>query len=165
MYNKHGKDATNSKKYRVSGETRILALRMLEEKKAKEAAGLPPRATPRPRVAMPKKPASVKKESSGSVPEDPQSFDMTMSISEKIKQEGRARKVSSAAPLSNSGTPAPSAPKMSSPAPAITKGEKLPAKKKGTAAPVKKQQPKKSIEGMTLFSHCVEFTFANRSYS
>jgi hypothetical protein len=37
MYNKHGKSSTESKKYRTSGETYELALRMLKEKKDKAA--------------------------------------------------------------------------------------------------------------------------------
>jgi COMPASS component SPP1 len=152
MYNKHGKDANNSRKFRLSGETRKLALTMLEEKKAKEAAGVPPRATPKPKIPAAKKtqPATTKKEpSTGSRDATPGLDMMSMSISEKIKFEGRARKTSSAAPPSNSGTPAPSsAPKMSSPAPPAAKVEKPATKKKGTAAPVKKQVKRQKVEGM-----------------
>lgn len=38
LYNKHGKNSNESKKYRTSGETYQLALRMLQEKKDKAAA-------------------------------------------------------------------------------------------------------------------------------
>lgn len=38
MYNKHGKSANESRKYRQNGETYELALRMLQEKKEKLAA-------------------------------------------------------------------------------------------------------------------------------
>jgi hypothetical protein len=38
LYNRHGKSAVESKKYRTSGETYKLALQMLAEKNAKEAA-------------------------------------------------------------------------------------------------------------------------------
>ena len=38
LYNKHGKSSTESKKCRIAGETRILALKMLVEKKEKLAA-------------------------------------------------------------------------------------------------------------------------------
>jgi COMPASS component SPP1 len=37
LYNKHGKNANESKKYRASGATRELALKMLQEKKEKLA--------------------------------------------------------------------------------------------------------------------------------
>ena len=40
LYNKHGKNANESKKYRMSGETRILALQMLQEKKDKVAGAV-----------------------------------------------------------------------------------------------------------------------------
>jgi COMPASS component SPP1 len=39
LYNRHGKSATESKKYRASGETYQLALRMLQERKEKAAGG------------------------------------------------------------------------------------------------------------------------------
>lgn len=38
MYNRHGKSANESRKYRQSGETYQLALKMLQEKKEKLAA-------------------------------------------------------------------------------------------------------------------------------
>ena len=38
LYNRHGKSAVESKKYRTSGETYRLALQMLKEKNDKEAA-------------------------------------------------------------------------------------------------------------------------------
>jgi COMPASS component SPP1 len=40
LYNRHGKSATESKKYRTSGETYQLALRMLQEKKDKAAGSM-----------------------------------------------------------------------------------------------------------------------------
>jgi COMPASS component SPP1 len=72
-----------------------------------------------------------------------------MSISEKIKSEGRARKAPSVAPSDNDAQGSSAAVKMGSPAtphhPA-PKAEK--PKKKGTAAPVKKRAPKPKAEGM-----------------
>jgi COMPASS component SPP1 len=150
MYNKHGKNANNSKKFRESGETRVLALSMLKEKmeklkKEKEGGTLP---TPKPKAPAPKKAAPVKKESStGSRDATPGGDIMPMSISEKIKSEGRARKASSAGPSSAQGTPAPAPAMKSSPAPPAAKIDKPATKKKGTAAPVKKPTKKTNVQG------------------
>jgi COMPASS component SPP1 len=82
---------------------------------------------------------------------------MTMGIAEKIKAEGRSRKLSSAGPASDRGTPAPVTAKQTS-SPAILpppKIEKPAPKKKGTAAPVKRgPKPKakeKKVEGQSKF--------------
>lgn len=67
----------------------------------------------------------------------------TMDMAERIKTEGRPRKAASAAP-SEYDTPAPSpVPKVTS----TTEPPKphKPGQKKGTAAPTKKQQHKKSL--------------------
>lgn len=164
IYNRNKKSANESKKFRGTGATYELALQMLAEKKAKAAAAAAEEAagsstTPAPKTSTPKPkltkktpaPATVKKEpSSSSRDVTPGGDKMPMSISEQIKSEGRARKALSAAPSSNHGTPAPSsAPKMSSPVPLPPKIEKPTPKKKGTAAPFKKQQAKKPrTEGM-----------------
>lgn len=157
MYNKHHKSANESRKYRESGETRTLAIRMLAENKEKHAravaaalaGGQPyvPKAPSKPRSTSVKTEAvGVKKEVSE------ESWDLApgaipMSISEKIKSEGRKRKVPSDTPSSQQGTPAPSgsqhhsspAPRLDSPAPA--KVEKPVLKKK--AAPTKRTGPPK----------------------
>jgi COMPASS component SPP1 len=163
MYNKNGKSASNSKKIRATGDTYKLALKMLEEKKddllqqvaavrAAVASGKPiPVSKPKP---PPIKMKVEKKESFTDLRDDTFTSDnIPMSISEKIKSEGRARKFNSDAPSvsasSNHGSPAPStAPKMSSPAPA--KADKPPSKKRGTAAPVKKSAAKKPRPEGTL---------------
>jgi len=106
MYNKHGKDANSSRKYRASGETRTLALIMMKEKREKEAAGIPPRGS-KPKVAHIPAPREFPLSSRDGTPS---SDVMTMSISEKIKAEGRARKTSTG-PASIGGTPQPSATK------------------------------------------------------
>lgn len=135
MYNKHGKDANNSRKYRQNGETRTLAFQMMAEKKAKEAAGIPARATAKPRVTQisPMK-MSTGIEASGSRDGTPSLDPLPMSISEKIKADGRGRKTSSAAPTSNRATPVP--------VPAAVPVSK-PFNKRGTALPVPKRSHKK----------------------
>ncbi len=177
MYNKHHKNSNESRRYRESGETRILALRMLAENKQKHAlavaaataSGIPLSSTPKPSTpAMPKKKeVTVKKEpSSSSRDGTPGGDTMPMSISEKIKSEGRARKAPPAAPSSKQGTPAPSSaskqgtpssgPKMNSPAPEKANSVPPPPKiqkpaKKGTATSVKKQHAKKQkYDGTSL---------------
>lgn len=105
MYNKHGKDANSSRKYRASGETRTLALTMMEEKRKKEAAGILPRGS-KPKSAHVPAPRELPLSSRDGTPS---SDIMTMSISEKIKAEGRARKTS-VGPASTGGTPQPSLP-------------------------------------------------------
>jgi len=151
FYNKHGKNSTESKKYRDRGETYTLALKMLEEKREKrkremEGGGPAPKA---------KKPAPVKKHDlPASIKNEPSSFSrdvtpggdsMTMGIAEKIKSQGRARKAVSVAPSSDHGTPAPSAsspPKMAAP--------DLAGKKKGNALPVKKTSTKPKPQGTSM---------------
>ena len=73
-----------------------------------------------------------------------------MSISEKIKSAGRARKASSAAPSDHdaSGSSVVSG-IMASPDPPAPKAEK--PKKKGTAAPIKKRGLKPKTEGTPNF--------------
>lgn len=129
MYNKHGKDANNSRKYRQSGETRALALVMLQEKKAKEAAGILPRAS-KPRGPSTKE-FSSRDSFNGSRDGTPSADLLSMSISEKIKAEGRARKASSVGPSSSGTTPVPSA---------LGVKEFV---KKGTARPSKKPPQKR----------------------
>ncbi|PVH88897.1 hypothetical protein DL98DRAFT_565742 [Cadophora sp. DSE1049] len=160
MYNKHHKSANESRKYRDSGETRTLALRMLVENKEKHykavAAALAGGHAYMPKAAQKAKSPAVKPEPIGIKKERSEEFydlapgAVPMSISEKIKAEGRKRKAPSDTPSSQQGTPAPSttqklsspAPKSGSPAP--TKMDKPPIpKKKGTAAPVKKPAPKR----------------------
>ncbi|KAJ5051849.1 uncharacterized protein L3040_001619 [Drepanopeziza brunnea f. sp. 'multigermtubi'] len=159
MYNKHHKSANESRKYRESGETRILAIRMLAENKEKHAravaaalaGGQPyvPKAPPKPRAT------AVKSESIGIKKETPEeSWELApgavpMSISEKIKSEGRKRKTPSDTPSSQQSTPAPPAiqqnsspaPRTGSPAP--PKAEKPAPKKKATAAPNRRTGPPK----------------------
>ena len=175
MYNKHHKNANESRKYRESGETRVLAIKMLAENKEKyaqavaaaRASGIPLsaiRSTPKtstPTMAPKKK--EIKKEASSSSRDGtPGGEGIPMSISEKIKSEGRARKAPPNPPSSNQGTPAPStAPKqgtpvkqgtpssglrINSPAPEkATPPPKAPKPaKKGTATSVKKQHAKKA---------------------
>ena len=161
MYNKHHKSANESRKYRDSGETRTLALRMLGENKEKHykavAAALAGGHAYMPKAAQKAKSPAVKPEPIGIKKERSEEFSdlvpgaVPMSISEKIKAEGRKRKAPPTdTPSSQQGTPAPStAQKLSSPAPksgspAPTKMDKPPVpKKKGTAAPVKKPAPKR----------------------
>ncbi|KAE9380042.1 hypothetical protein N431DRAFT_448859 [Stipitochalara longipes BDJ] len=179
MYNKHHKNANESRKYRESGETRVLALKMHAENKEKyaqavaaaKASGVPLsaiRSTPKistPTMAPKKK--EIKKEASSSSRDGTPGGDgIPMSISEKIKSEGRARK-GPPNPPSNQGTPAPStAPKQGTPSavgkqgtpssgprvnsPAPEKAGSVPPPKapkptkKGTATTVKKQHAKKA---------------------
>ena len=102
---------------------------------------LPPKsAPPKPKKITPIPPPQPLKREPSSSSRDA-TPGMSLSISEQIKQEGRARKAPSAAPTSKQGTPAPTT--ASSPAPKIEKPpapkvDKPVPKKKGTAAPVKK---------------------------
>jgi COMPASS component SPP1 len=181
MYNKHHKNANESRKFRSTGETRELALRMLKENKEKHAknvaaaaaSGVPLsalRSTPKSSTMAPKK-KEIKKEASTSSRDGTPGGDnipMSMlSISEKIKSEGRARKAPPPPPSSSQGTPAPStAPKQGTPSatakqgtpsggqqmnsPASENASSAPAAKvqklakKGTATSVKKQHAKKA---------------------
>jgi COMPASS component SPP1 len=182
MYNKHHKNANESRKYRESGETRTLALRMLASNREKhaqavaaaKAAGVPfspltKISTPvTPGMAPKKKEATIKKETSSSSRDGTPGGDgIPMSISEKIKSEGRARKAPPPAPSSSQGTPAPStAPKQGTPSigptmnsPAPEKASSVPPSKiqkpakKGTATTVKKQHAKKAkSDGTPLYS-------------
>jgi hypothetical protein len=185
MYNKHHKNANESRKYRDSGETRALAIRMLAENKEKhakavaaaKAAGVPLsaiRATPKAATMPPKKKEIKKEASTSSRDGTPGGDTIPMSISEKIKSEGRARKAPpAAAPSSSQGSPAPptmpkqgtpsastkqgtlfSGPQMNSPVP--EKASPVPPSKvqrpakKGTATTVKKQHAKKAkADGMS----------------
>ena len=161
MYNKHHKSANESRKYRDSGETRTLALRMLGENKEKHykavAAALAGGQAYMPKAAQKAKSPAVRPEPIGIKKERSEEFydlapgAVPMSISEKIKAEGRKRKAPPIdTPSSQQGTPAPStsqklsspAPKSGSPAPTKMDNPPLP-KKKGTAAPVKKPAPKR----------------------
>ncbi|KAL2069027.1 hypothetical protein VTL71DRAFT_15365 [Oculimacula yallundae] len=159
MYNKHHKSANESRKYRDTGETRTLALRMLVENKEKHykavAAALAGGHSYMPKAAQKARSPAARSESVSIKKERSEEFSdlapgaVPMSISEKIKSEGRERKVPSDTP-SSQGTPAPStSQKMSSPAPksgspAPTKMDKPPIpKKKGTAAPLKRPTPKR----------------------
>ncbi|KAL3426581.1 PHD-finger domain-containing protein [Phlyctema vagabunda] len=115
MYNKHGKSAINSKKYRQSKETHHLAVTMLEERREKakkEASGTGGASS---KASTPKPPAAQK--STQLRADTPGNERVMTSISESAKSEGRPRKAVSAAPSSKQGTPAPSSaealPKMS----------------------------------------------------
>lgn len=146
FYNRAKKNASESRKIRLTGETYQLALRILKERDEKEAeaaadlaAGIapPPKRTPKP-----KPPPRIPKAPSTSSRDGTPSFNdrIPLSISEQIKSEGRARK---ALPSSSQGSPGPSAPKHSSPVPSQIKSEKGPMlKKKSSVAPFKKTQPK-----------------------
>ncbi|TVY56256.1 Set1 complex component spp1, partial [Lachnellula suecica] len=167
FYNKHAKSATASKKYRLSGETYELAVTMMAEKKQKAqkeynahlaggiggrsySAILPPtKATapkPKPKTQTP----TLKKEPSTSSRDGTPGGDrmQPLSISEQIKQEGRARKAPSVAPSSKQSTPAPSTARMESPSSKIDKSSppRPVVKKKGIAAPVKKPTRPKQDE-------------------
>ncbi|TGO61216.1 hypothetical protein BCON_0029g00590 [Botryotinia convoluta] len=146
FYNRAKKNASESRKIRLTGETYQLALRILKERDEKEAeaaadlaAGIAP---PPKRTSKPKPPPRIPKAPSASSRDGTPSFNdrIPLSISEQIKSEGRARK---ALPSSSQGSPGPSAPKHSSPVPSQIKSEKGPMlKKKSAVAPFKKFQPK-----------------------
>ena len=125
-----------------------------EEKKAKEAAGILPRAPAKPRASQiaPMKMSSGV-DSSGSRDATPSNDAVAMSISEKIKFEGRNKKGSSAAPTSSRATPVP--------VPAIATIAK-PFNKRGTAAPLVKRSHKKQKRDRKslLITHdfCTRFT-------
>ncbi|KAG9238736.1 hypothetical protein BJ875DRAFT_415639 [Amylocarpus encephaloides] len=139
FYNRNGKNADKSRKYRLSGETYELALKMMAEKKEKlRVGGSSKTAVGRPKAPKKQTPI-IKTEPPGSSRDNTPGGDrIPMSLSEQIKIDGRARKAPSAAPSSQHGTPAPStASKMGSPPPKMDKPPP-PPKKKGTAAPIKK---------------------------
>lgn len=197
MYNKHHKSANESRKYRESGETRNLAIEMLANNKAKhvaavavaKASGVPlssVRSTPKASTStMASKKKEIKKEASTSSRDGTPGGDVIpMSISEKIKSEGRARKAPPAPPSSSQGTPAPSsAPKQGTPSATVKQGtpssglqmnspapEKastvLPPKapkpaKKGTATTVKKQHAKKSKSDGTSSQSSTRYCSSN----
>ncbi|KAH8597930.1 hypothetical protein B0O99DRAFT_540053 [Bisporella sp. PMI_857] len=154
FYNKHGKNAKESEKYRIRGETYQLALRMLDEKREKnrlaEAGLLPVKTKKAPAPRKPESSATIKKEySTASRDATPGGDGMTTtSIAEKIKSEGR-RKAPSASASSDRGTPAPTTAKVPNPIPPPPKAEKPAIKKKGIAAPVKKQPLKMKTESTT----------------
>jgi COMPASS component SPP1 len=174
FYNKHGKNSTESKKYRDRGETYTLALKMLEEKREKrkremEGGGPPPKVK---KVAPPKQPATIMKEQSSSSRDvTPGADNLSMGIAEKIKSQGRARKQSSLPPSSDRGTPAPSTSAQATTPPKTVASE---SKKKGTAQPVKKPVPKPKPQGMymsvtilqiTLPEYCVNFGSLSQKYT
>ncbi|KAF8864628.1 hypothetical protein BDZ45DRAFT_669394 [Acephala macrosclerotiorum] len=161
MYNKNGKDANQSRKFRLSGETYKLTLRIHLENKQKYASKqVNPLAPPGGDASTPKAPpkpkaSATKASSSGLVDSSSDMRDLAagmipMSISEKIKSEGRNRKSSSVAAPSIRDSPGPPAtPSMAGPAtkagsPPPPKIEKPAPKKKGTAALVRKPAPKKA---------------------
>ncbi|CAD6444447.1 22507518-6eea-42ef-86ce-b6e344c48e92 [Sclerotinia trifoliorum] len=147
FYNRAKKNASESRKIRLTGETYQLALRILKERDEKEAeaaadlaAGIVP--TPK-RIPKPKPPPRPKAPSTSSRDGTPSFNDrVPLSISEQIKSEGRARKT---LPPSSQGSPGPPGPKHSSPVPSQMKSEKaeksLP-KKKSTVTSTKKARPK-----------------------
>jgi COMPASS component SPP1 len=140
FYNRNGKSADKSRKFRQSGETYQLAIVMMAEKKEKmKTSGVNPKVAPAKPKAPKKTSAVVKTEASNSSRDGTPWVDrVPMSISEQIKSEGRARKAPSAAPSSKQSTPVPvslTGVKTGSPPPKV---DKPPPKKKGTAAPVKK---------------------------
>lgn len=162
MYNHHGKDSRNSKKFRESKETYALCEKIHLENKRKYAikhpdnplvAGpaLTPKAPPKPKApSVNSNSNSHQNKDTESTMDDDNTTSMgSMSISEKVKGKSRNRKPSSLVASSLQGSPGPSAsPPVASPAmkmgsPAPTKIEKTAAKKKGTAAPVKKPAQKK----------------------
>ncbi|KAE8450250.1 hypothetical protein EG329_006678 [Mollisiaceae sp. DMI_Dod_QoI] len=159
MYNKNGKDANQSRKFRLSGETYNLTLTIHLENKKKHAKkwgsafaigdGSALKAGPKPKTVI-KASEFASKESSADLRDPVANLGvLPLSISEMIKSEGRSRKTSSITAPSKQESPGPSNPhtmvssalKMGSPAP--PKIEKPAPKKKGTAAPVKKGAPKK----------------------
>jgi COMPASS component SPP1 len=146
FYNKAHKNANASKVKRGTGETRALALQMLQEKREKAAASAKDTGASTGPATKTKAPAArksqpAKKEASTSSRE---MSPTTMDMAERIKTEGRARKAPSVAASSDRGTPAPStAPKMGSAPPAPPKPQK-PGPKKGPG-PMKKKQDKKAL--------------------
>ncbi|KAH8654534.1 hypothetical protein BGZ60DRAFT_418706 [Tricladium varicosporioides] len=172
FYNRNGKNSDKSRKFRQSGETYELALVMMKEKMEKIASGVAPRAAPKPKPAPTVKKPTVKKEPSASSRDvTPFGDKMSMSISEQIKAEGRARKAPSVAPSapsasSKQGTPVPTvAPKTGSPPPlAAPKIDKHPLKKKGTAAPVKRP-PKPKSENKPKEHHPTQSSGPRNNYA
>ncbi|POS88382.1 hypothetical protein EPUL_000126 [Erysiphe pulchra] len=124
LYNKNGKNAAISKKFRSSGETYALALQVLAENKRKYFAGIAQNKSslrssespllsntnPVPQNSKSPRPSSLASTSKGPVPSSSADLaphlQMTqMSISEKVKAEGgRNRKASSIALVSNQTT-------------------------------------------------------------
>lgn len=148
FYNRAKKNASESRKIRLTGETYKLALQILkerDEKEAEEAANMAAGIVPAPkRAPKPKAPLRLPKASSMSSRDNTPSFNdrVPLSISEQIKSEGRSRKAMTS---SSHGSPGPSAHKFSSPAPPQVKSEKPEkplAKKKSTAPTIKKARPK-----------------------
>ncbi|RKF60258.1 putative phd transcription [Erysiphe neolycopersici] len=156
LYNKNGKNAAISKKFRSSGETYALALQVLAENKRKYFAGIAqnkishrssegtliPNTIPAPRNSKSPRPSSLTSTSkalasSGSA-DLASHLQMTqMSISEKVKAEGgRNRKASSIALVSNQTTQAYSNISQNKPDKEVTK--------KSTPTPIRKPGPKSS---------------------
>lgn len=179
-YNHHGKSSSESKKFRGTGETYTLAMKMLVDNKEKYAtavrmaiaAGLPipsdiPRATPKPGQALKATPKSeprtyVKKDQTFS--EAAIFGGESLSISEKIKSQGRVRQPSALSstslPVNQSLSPseqemAPS--KKNSPAPRAKSDKmgpkvdnKMASKKRPNDSLVKAVVTKKAkIEGLS----------------
>ncbi|KUJ23357.1 uncharacterized protein LY89DRAFT_606181 [Mollisia scopiformis] len=163
MYNKNGKDANQSRKFRLSKETYTLSLKVHLENKQKYANKHPVNtlaaADPQVSKAVAKPKAvstKIGESASKATTSDPQSKmadnndHNSMSIPEKIKSDGRIRKPSSNAAFSMQSSPGPStghtmaSPLVNTGSPAPAKIEKPAAKKKGTAAVVKKAAPKKA---------------------
>lgn len=143
FYNRNGKSAEKSRKFRQTRETYELAIIMMAEKKEKMKAGLINAATGKaiaPKSKTAKKPTTVikKEPSTSSRDVTPGGMGIPLSISEQIKANGRAQKQPSAAPSSKQGTPVPSSSKMGSPPPPTPKLDRPPTKKKGTASVIKK---------------------------
>lgn len=157
FYNRNGKSAERSRKFRQSGETYELALVMMAEKKEKLKAGLISAVTGKniaSKTKAVKKPTTVVKKEPSTSSRDvtPGGMGMPLSISEQIKANSRAQKQPSAAPSSKQGTPVPGSSKMGSPPPPAPKLDRPPMKKKGTASIVKKP-PRPKGPGTSKSTH------------
>ena len=151
FYNKGGRSAKESLKKRESGETRILALQIIKDNRAKEASrgSAPSASLPKPKATTT---SSTQSPLSKQTPLSQQSINnfldttsSNMDMAERIKTEGRARKQASVPTSSGRGTPAPTIEqsverKMSSPPVPAVSTAKL--KKKGTASRVEKKKPR-----------------------
>lgn len=156
FYNRNGKSAEKSRKFRQTGETRELAIVMMAEKKEKLKAGLISAVTGKSipsKSKVAKKPTTVVKKEPSTSSRDvtPGGMGIPLSISEQIKANGRAQKQPSAAPSSKQGTPAPGSSKMGSPPPPAPKLDRPPTKKKGTASVIKKPNRPKG-PGMSKYT-------------
>lgn len=153
FYNKAHKSAIASKAKRESGETYTLALQMLQEKRDKASStgnnstigGLNPPTSTHPsatiKASSTKKPQPLKGPTGSSREATPMGLS-TMDMAERIKTEGRPRKAASTALSTAPSEYDTSAPSL---APKAEPSKPKPARKKGTAAPTKKQQLNKSL--------------------